>query len=294
MIDSCAITIPAQDKDVHPAMEYQRVNKNWTHGFSDEMVRQVRHVYFAMIAEVDAMVGRTLNGLREMGLEDDTTIIFTSDHGEMAMEHQQFYKMNFYEASARIPMIIAGSGIPHGVISENPVSLIDIYPTLMDLAGRQCPAGLDGHSLLPELLGGKCQRPDWVFGEYHDCTSCTGQFMLRRGDYKYIAYASYEPMLFNLAQDPDEMNNLAGSKPEIVCDMDTRLRAIVDYNAVDAKVKAYDRASFRAWREEHKRIGDYDKIMAFTFSGWDRLKDRQETPWTPEREQLIINWLNRN
>jgi arylsulfatase K len=212
----------------------------------------------------------------------------------MAMEHQQFYKMTFYEASARIPMIIAGSGIPHGVISENPVSLIDIYPTLMDLAGRQCPAGLDGHSLLPELLGGKCQRPDWVFGEYHDCTSCTGQFMLRRGDYKYIAYASYEPMLFNLAQDPDEMNNLAGSKPEIVCDMDTRLRAIVDYNAVDAKVKAYDRASFRAWREEHKRIGDYDKIMAFTFSGWDRLKDRQETPWTPEREQLIINWLNRN
>jgi len=291
-IEATEITVPATDGDKHPALEYQRISKNWEHGFSEEMVRKVRHVYYAMIAEVDAMVGRTLDGLREMGLEDDTIVIFTSDHGELAMEHQQFYKMSFYEASARIPMIIAGPGIPKGCTSDSLVSLIDIYPTLMDLAGVPQPAGLDGHSFLPEVRGEKNSRPDWVMGEYHDCTSCTGQFMLRQGDWKYICWVGYDPQLFNVAADPGEMTNLAKSRPDIVREMDAKLRGIVDYEAVDAKVKAYDRASFRAWRDERKRLGDYERLMGKTFSGWDSVNDDQITPWTPEREQLITDWLD--
>ena len=69
--------------------------------------------------------------------------------------------------------------------------------------------------------------------------------MLRRGPWKYIAYVGYEPMLFNLTEDPDEVRNLASSRPEVVRELDMQLRKIVDYPAVDAKVKAYDRDSFR-------------------------------------------------
>lgn len=220
-------------------MRYQRAVKAWNHGFSPEMVRKVRRIYFAMIAEFDAMLGELLAAVDQPGLRENTCVIVASDHGENAMEHRQWYKMNLYESSARIPLLAAGPGFKKNLVVESPVSLIDIYPTLMDLAGRASPAGLDGHSLLPELAGRRSSRPDWVFSEYHDTTCNTGSFMLRRGPWKYIAYVGCEPMLFDLAGDPDEVRNLAASRPEIVRELDAQLRKIVDYPAVDAKVKAY-------------------------------------------------------
>ncbi len=111
MIDGEKIDIPPVDKDDHPVMKYQRVQKNWKHGFSDQMVREVRHVYFAMIAEVDAMLGKIVSAVEDMDLLNSTYIIFTSDHGEMAMEHQQYFKMNLYEPSVRVPLIISGPGL---------------------------------------------------------------------------------------------------------------------------------------------------------------------------------------
>lgn len=95
------MNIPPDDEQDHPVMRYMRTVKNWEHGFSEEMVRKVRRIYFAMIAEVDAMVGRLLEAMQELGLADSTCFIFTSDHGEMAMEHRQFYKMTLYDSSAR-------------------------------------------------------------------------------------------------------------------------------------------------------------------------------------------------
>ena len=117
----------------------------------------------------------------------------------------------------------------------------------MDIAHGNPPVGLDGHSLMAELRGQPGGRPDWVLSQFHDTTCNTGSFMLRRGDWKYIAYPGYQPMLFDLLADPDEIRNLAPSRSEVVRQMDARLRSIVDYEAVDAKVKAYDRASFAAW-----------------------------------------------
>ena len=291
MIDEAGITIPPADQYDHPVMRYQRVVKNWEHGFSEEMVRTVRKTYFAMIAEADAIVGQVLAGLEECGMTDSTYIVFTSDHGENAMEHRQWYKMNHYESSARIPLIVAGPGVRHGVQVDKPVSLIDMYPLLMDMAGCPIPAGLDGHSLLPDLVGCPSDRPDWVLGEYHDTTCNAGSFMLRRGDWKYIAYPGYEPMLFNLKQDPDEVQNLARSRPEQVKQLDDFLRTIVNYEAVDAKVKAYDRASFRQWRAETKAKGQYEKTMAAIFSGNEGVTPKNMVPWTDRDEALIENWL---
>jgi arylsulfatase K len=291
MIDEAGVAIPRADEQDHPVMRYQRAVKNWMHGFSDEMVKMVRRVYFAMIAEVDAMVGELLAAVKQQGLADSTYIIFTSDHGENAMEHRQWYKMNHYESSARVPLIIAGPDVRKGAEVETPVSLVDVYPTLMDMAGRKTPTGLDGHSLMPELTGEKSNHPDWVLAEYHDTTVNTGSFMLRRGDWKYIAYVGYEPQLFNLRDDPDEIRNLAAAKPDVVKEMDALLRKIVDCEAVDAKVKAYDKRSFRQWREETKAEGTYEKLMAQLFSGWDNVPADQIAPWTDKDEALIRRWL---
>jgi len=290
-IDEKGVTIPPTDQQDHPVMRYQRIVKSWLYGFSDEMVRKVRRIYFAMIAEVDAMVGELLAAIKKLGLTESTYVIFTSDHGENAMEHRQFYKMNHYESSARVPMIVAGPGLPKGVEVETPVSLVDIYPTLMDMANRATPQGLDGHSLMPLLTGQPSDHPNWVLSEYHDSTCNTGSFMIRRGNWKYIAYVGYEPQLFNLKDDPDEIRNLAKARPKVVKEMDALLRKIVPYEAVDAKVKAYDRQSFRRWREEMKARGEYEKNMAQLFSGWDNLRDDEITPWTEKDEALILRWL---
>lgn len=286
---SCDPAIP--DEDWHPVMNYQRVNKNWTHGFSPEMVRKVRSCYFAMIAEVDDLVGRLLAALKDQGLTESTTVVFTSDHGEMNMEHRQFYKMNHYEPSARVPMIIAGPGLRRGATTDTLVSLVDIYPTLMDIAGLEGPRGLPGHSLLPLASGGADTHPGWVLSEFHDSTLPTGSFMLRRDRWKYIAYPGYRPMLFDLEDDPDELINLESANKDIAKELDGVLRGIVDYESIDAKVKEYDRASFVQWRRERQEAGDYSPQMARIFSGWD---PGNITPWQQADEDNIENWLRGN
>ena len=292
MIDESGVTIPPADMDDHPVMAYQRAVKNWMHGFSEDMVRQVRRIYYAMCAETDAMVGDILAALDRNGLADNTYVILTSDHGENAMEHRQFYKSNFYESSARIPLIIAGPDLRHGEAVPAPVSLIDMYPTLMDMAGIAKREELDGHSLMSELAGDISDRPDWALSEYHDTSCNTGAFMLRRGEWKYIAYVGQPPQLFNLKDDPEEVSNRAGTESAVVAEMDALLRRIVDYEAVDAKVKVYDRDAFAQWRDEEREAGTYRETMARVFSGWDNLKPEDIVPWTDEDEARITSWLN--
>lgn len=293
MIPESVVSIPKPDETSHPVIEYQRINKNWLHGFSDEMVRKVRRIYFAMIAEVDAMVGKVLETIEDLNLNESTYVIFSSDHGEMAMEHQQFYKMSPYEPSVHIPLIINGPDVQKGKQIESLVSLVDIYPTLMDMASIQHPDGLDGYSLMPELTGCPSQRPDWVLSEFHGTSCNTGVFMLRQGYWKYIVYVGYKPQLFNLKDDPDEIRNLAQGRPDIVKKMEELLQQIVDYEAVDAKVKAYDKASFRQWRKEQITAGTYYQTMSRIFSGWSNLSDDDIQLWTEEDEKMLMNWLNK-
>ena len=292
LIDEATVSIPKPDEYTHPVLDYQRINKNWEHGFDDEMVRLVRRIYFAMIAEVDAMVGRLLVALDGLGLRDSTYVIFSSDHGELAMEHRQFYKMSPYEASARVPLVISGPGVRTGVEIDTPVSLVDMYPTFMDIAAILRLDGLDGYSLMPELVGGETEHPGWALTEYHDSSCNTGMFMLREGPWKYVVYVGYPAQLFNLDDDPDEVHDFTPERPDVLERMDRRLREIVDYEAVDATVKAYDRASFREWRADRLADGTYHDLMARIFSGWDRCEeDGVIEPWTDEDEQAIVTWL---
>lgn len=291
MIDPEAVALPPPDESAHPVMELMQVKKNWMHGFDEATVRLVRRIYFAMVAEVDAMLGRVLGVVQGADLWGDCCVIFTSDHGEMNMEHGQFYKMCHYEPSARVPLIVAGPGFEQGHEVETLTSLIHLHPTVTDIAGLPPAAALDGQSLLPELCGDGPARPNRAFAEFHGCTSRTGAFMLRLGDWKYVAYPGFRAQLFNLAGNPAEVHDLVNDRPAVAANMDAALRELVDYEAVDARVKEYDRQSFRHWRQGQLDAGTYRETMSRIFSGWDGVGAADAEPWTDADEERVLAWL---
>jgi arylsulfatase K len=266
-IDPAKVTLPARDDSCHPVMEYMRATKNCLERLDTEAILAMRRHYFAMIAEVDAMIGHVLGTLEELGLSENTYVIYTSDHGDMGLEHGQYLKNALYEPSARVPLVIAGPGLKPGAVWVDPVSLVDIYPTLMDMSQTPKPAELEGTTILPIMQGKPSGHPARAISEYHSNMQNTGSFMLRQGDWKLILYVGYEPQLFNLKDDPDELVNCSETHPDILAAMGARLRQTTDYEATDAKAKDLDRASFREWRED---VGEeeYRTLMAKFFNGW--------------------------
>ena len=279
-IDPAAVTLPPYESDLHPVMDYMSVTKN-THGhFTDEEILAIRRHYFAMVAETDAMLGQVLDTLEATGQLDNTYIIFASDHGEMNMEHRQTLKNALYEASARVPLIVAGPGLQQGVISDELVSLIDLFPTFMDIAGLDHPEGLDGVSLLPLCRGETSGHPGYVFSEYHSNFTNTGIAMWRQGPWKYIRYAGYDPQLFNLDDDPEEIHDLSESHPDIVQDLDARLESLVDFDHADTQAKADDRHNYQTWRQP---LTPQEAHQALT--------NAHQGHWTPDDDQHLNTWL---
>ena len=147
------VDIPPLDHSDHPVRQYQLMAKAWRSGFDDATVRRVRRIYMAMCAEADALVGALYDAMQAQGLADDTYFVFSSDHGELAMEHQDWYKMSMYEGSVRVPLVVAGPGVRQGQRLPNLVSLIDLCPTFIEMADLPEREGLDGESLLPLATG---------------------------------------------------------------------------------------------------------------------------------------------
>jgi arylsulfatase K len=282
-IDRSEMVIPPREEANHPVMKYARISKLSDGYYSDDAILDIRQIYYAMIAEADEMVGEILQAIHELGMTEDTYVIYTSDHGEMNMEHGQWYKSSMYEASSRVPLIISGPGVRKGVVVEDLVSLVDIYPTLMDMASiTTVRDNLNGHSLMPELQGNKSDRPNWVFAEYHSNSQNTGSFMIRKGVWKYVAYVGYNPQLFHLESDPDEINNLYLKRPDQVVELDHILRSVVDYETVDKKVKEYDKQAFLQWKQSLNEA-EYVDTMTKLYGNW-----------TKENHDLVEAWTNLN
>ena len=281
-IDPSRVTVPPFEEHLHPVMEYMSESKACIDRFTDEEILAVRQTYFAMVAEVDEMLGDLVSAYDELDLGKNTYILFGSDHGEMNMEHRQQLKNAMYEASSRVPLIIAGPDVVSDTRVSELVSLVDLYPTFMDMTGLDHPEDLDGTSLMPELNGEKADRPDSVLCQYHGNFANTGEFMLRKGPYKYIAYAGFSAQLFNVETDPDEVDNLIEREPELAKEMDHALREQIDYEAVDAKVKQYDRNSYSAWRKE---IGEpaYESAMSEILPGWSDRERKMTETWLAQR-----------
>lgn len=195
-----------------------------------------------MIAELDEHVGQILHALEESGQAGNTLVIYASDHGEMLGEHGLWSKNALLENAARVPIIIAGPGLPRGKTVEQSVSHVDIGATVLDVAGAARPDGMRGRSLLPLALGKVGEHPGYAYGESHSEGNCTGSFMIRKGDWKYIYFSWFPSLLFNLKDGPKELNDL--SRKPAHASVERELRGIlfslvkpdeVTQNAFDAQ-----------------------------------------------------------
>ena len=182
---------------------------------TDEQVRNARHAYYANVSYFDNWVGRISKTLKDAQLDDNTIIIVTSDHGDMLGERGLWYKMSFFEPSVRVPLVIAGQGIPQARRVSNNVSLADILPTLVGLAdaGGAGPVPafgepVDGRNLVPLITGDGEEDADEAISEYAAECASHPCFMIRRGNYKYVHCDVDPPLLFNTAEDPLERTNL--------------------------------------------------------------------------------------
>lgn len=177
-------------------------------------VRNARHAYYGMVSYIDDKVGRILQVLEDCGLAEDTIVVFAVDHGEMLGERGMWFKQTFFEWSSRVPLMIAAPGIAPRRSGAH-VSLVDLLPTFLDLAGNGAPfdpaAPLHGRSLVPLLTGAEAGEDRVVISEYSSEGVCAASRMVRRGRYKYVLTRGLAPMLFDLAADPLELHDLAGA-----------------------------------------------------------------------------------
>lgn len=251
---------PADFPD-HPVLRKLREVQNYDDHFRDEEhVRVAIAAYYGMVSFLDDNIGRILKVLREIGLVEDTLVVYTSDHGDNLGTRTFWGKSNMYEEAVGVPLILNGPGIPAGRRVRAPVSLVDAYPTIIEAVGERPTAEeqeLPGTSLRYLIENDDADR--CVFSEYHAVGALTGIFMVRFGRYKYVHYEGYRPQLFDLENDPWETRDLAlePGHEGTIADGEKRLRAICDPTEV----------SERAFRDQERRIAQLGGAKAVLARG---------------------------
>ena len=176
-------------------------------------IKDLLRVYYSVIDDMDAQIGRIVAALEETGQLKNTIIIFSSDNGMAVGSHGLRGKQNQYEHTTNVPLIISGPGIEEGVLTSAQVYLRELYPTTCDLIGIDIPEGLDGRSFAPVLRGEAVTHHNIIFNYYEN-----SQRMVRTDEgWKLIRYPDIDKwQLFNLNNDPYELSNLVKSNtPEI-------------------------------------------------------------------------------
>jgi choline-sulfatase len=257
--------IPLTQQDPHS----QRLIKSCDYEKFDvreENIRRSRRAYFANISYLDEKIGELIDTLNRTHMLDNTFILFCADHGDMLGERGLWFKMSFFEGSARVPLMIAGPGIEPGLHTE-PTSNLDVVPTLARLAGfdmEEVMPWTDGVSLLPLMRGGTRGAP--VLMEYAAEGSYAPLVGIRDDKWKYVHCELDPEQLFNLDADPYELNNLAG-EPDFA-DILARFRKMRDAQwnmaAFDADVRASQAQRwvvYEALRKGHFFPWDYQPLQ---------------------------------
>jgi arylsulfatase A-like enzyme len=210
LYDPARLTVPKNFMPQHPFDNGElhiRDEELAPHPRTREAMRQHLADYYATISHLDHEVGRILSALNERDFATNTIIIFSSDQGlAVGGRHGLMGKQNLYE-HVKPPLVFSGPGIRHGQ-SDALVYLYDLFPTICDFAGVKTPDAAEGKSLVPIIAGRQSKVRYWLLGAYKDC-----QRMIRDERWKLIAYNAggiRNAQLFDLKNDPDELNNLAG------------------------------------------------------------------------------------
>lgn len=208
---------------------------------SEERIRVARAAYYGLCEHIDSLIGEVLSTLDSTGLSRDTLVIYTSDHGEMAGEHGCWWKSNYYEGSVGVPMIARWPDvISSGCESDAVCNLMDIGPTLAEIAGTSFPYPVAGRSLYKILTAGADQQ--WLGETVSEMVDTRGGVvlpsrMIRSGPWKLWAYADdmqLPPALFNLNEDPGETNDLGLSTGHAKVRDDLLQRLYQDWDPQDA------------------------------------------------------------
>jgi arylsulfatase A-like enzyme len=205
--------LPASFRERHPfdnGMLDIRDEKTAPLPRKPEVVRKHIADYFAMITHTDAQIGRILGALEASGHKDNTFIVFASDNGLALGRHGLMGKQNLHEHSLKVPLIISGPGIPKGETRSQLCYLFDLNPTLCELAGLEIPRSVEFKSLVPVLRDKEAEHRQHIYAAF-----MSWQRAIRDERYKLIEYCAggeRHTQLFDLIDDPDEMNNLAEDK----------------------------------------------------------------------------------
>jgi choline-sulfatase len=231
-----------EQRPKHPYLEDYRNSFCYDDYFQSETdVKRAIAGYFGLVSYLDENIGKVLKALEEAGLADNTRVMYTSDHGDNLGSRGLWGKSTMYDEIAGVPLIIAGPGVPAGKRIDTPVSHVDCFPTIVDTVGVPFAEVKDSHpgvSLLDLAAGAQPSRT--VLSEYHGMGSTTGAFAVRVGKWKYVHYAKYQPQLFDLDKDPDEMYDLAADPAcaAVLEECRAALYSVCDPVEVDRRAKA--------------------------------------------------------
>ncbi|MBI1894927.1 MAG: sulfatase-like hydrolase/transferase [Acidobacteria bacterium] len=202
--------IPAPgDASRYPKHVQRRIERMQALG--PERLRAHRAGYRGNLAYVDTCIGQTYRALEELGVLENTIVIYTSDHGEMEGDHGMYQKFCLFTPSVGVPLIVSWPKVlPEGKVSEALVEYFGIYPTIAELSGTPAKTGLEARSFAPMVRDAGARGPDACFSEFalrsrQDC------YMIRTRRYKYIYNHNDVAELYDLEADPGELKNLAGT-----------------------------------------------------------------------------------
>jgi choline-sulfatase len=222
-----APVVPEGDLDDVPQIIRDFKRNSTTYDVTPELHKGLLQAYYASVSYMDAQVGRVLDCLEELGLRENTIVVFTSDHGYLLGHHNKFQKQHLFEEATRVPFIVSVPWMKdrHGEATRHITELIDLYPTLAELAGLEAPEVLQGDSLLPLLKDPESK--DWSKDvAFTICRS--GGESIRTHDWRFTQwnFGKGGMELYDLNNDPGEFTNLA-ENPEYAAQLE-RLRKQLD------------------------------------------------------------------
>lgn len=223
--------VPADDLEDIPQAGL-RGTRNGNNGIGKYPENQQRMWagYYASVSFMDEQLGKVLAELERLGIRDQTTVIFTSDHGYHLGEHTLWQKKNFHEHVTRVPLIIDAPDCPNGETNAM-TELVDLYPTVLDLAGLSVPNDIDGKSLRPILSDPLSEHRRSVLSS--DVVNGKREYAVRTAKYAYIRYIDGSEELYDMEQDPGQYKNLVRF-PESRGTL-TEMRALLNERVAAAK-----------------------------------------------------------
>jgi len=227
----------------HPDLELDHPYFRWwkkncgIEKVTDEEIIRARTAYWALVTRMDRMIGEILESLEKNNLLDNTMIVYTSDHGEQVGERGLWWKQTFYNESSRVPIIVSWPGvIPEGQRCKRIVSSLDLTATIIDALDAPKLPTSRGRSLLPLITGEELDWDDIAFSEYCTYEGCIHR-MIRYKEWKLNYYHGQEPQLFNLQDDPAELNDLALHPDYQEIRRELIGRVLKDWNPEEIKIK---------------------------------------------------------